>query len=325
MSGPYVPSTPPPFPPYAPQPPQRGGGGGLATTALVLGIVAVVLSFIPVLLHLGFLAGIVALVLGLISLRRRSGRGVAGLALGASGAVLALVFGTVYGVAFLSSTDAPVKAATSQESGSASADVSPVEVPDVVGKSIGEATAALEAAGFKVNAADSSATDPVASQYPAAGSTVNPGSAVALTAAADDGSSASGPAAAGTKFEMTNTNRIDGSTSDYTQWVDGYNDNFTASNEYEQPDANMKYVVLTVHVTAKTSGVDASSAAYDVALAGTDGAVYDSEYLSDVKEMPSVTLGAGQSASGQIAFEVPNTFHGGIVSFGDGSVFVKTN
>ncbi|WP_439692515.1 PASTA domain-containing protein [Curtobacterium sp. SP.BCo] len=286
---------------------------------------AVVLSFVPVLLHLGFLAGVAALVLGLITLRRRSGRGLAGTVLGASGSVLALVFGTIYGLAFLSSIEAPTKAATSQESNSESADVAPVEVPDVVGKTVGEATTALKAAGFKVNAAGASATDLVGSQYPAAGSTVDPGSAVALTAAADDGSSASGPAPAGTKFEMTNTNRIDGSTSDYTQWVDGYNDNFTASNEYEQPDANMKYVVLTVHVTAKTAGVDASSAAYDVALAGTDGAVYDSEFLSDVKAMPSVTLGAGQSASGQIAFEVPNSFHGGIVSFGDGSVFVKTN
>jgi hypothetical protein len=139
------------------------------------------------------------------------------------------------------------------------------------------------------------------------------------------GSVASNPASAGTKFEMTNTNRIDGSTADYTEWVDSYNDNFVSTNDYEQPDANMKYVVVTVHATASTAGVDAGTLPYDLALSDAAGAVYDSEFLSGVEDMPSVTLGEGQSASGQVVFQVPNEFHGGVLSFGDGSVFVKTN
>lgn len=320
MSGPYAPGTPPPYYPMQQPPTPRGGGFG--TAALILGIIAVVFSFVPVILHLGFILAVLALVFGIIALRRRIGKGMAGTVLGGVGIVLALTFGTVYGIGTSAPDTAPVQAADATDDGT---DKVSVEVPDVVGMSVEEATGALEDAGFASDDSGADAADTVASQSPAAGSAVDKGSTVELTAAVADGSSATQPAPAGSKFDMTNTNRLDGTESDYTQWIDGYNDSFTSSNEYEQPAANMKYVLLTVHVTATTSGVDASSAAYDVALAGTDGSVYESEYLSDVKSMPSVTLGEGQSATGKIAFEVPNTFHGGIVSFGDGSVFVKTN
>lgn len=324
MSGPYAVGPVSQSP--TGQPPQQGASsGGLGTASLVLGIIAVVLAFVPVLLHIGFVVGVLALVFGIVALRRQNRRGLVGVILGSISVVIALVFGTVYGVAFFSSLGISSQESEAAPAATEAAGVAQVQVPDVVGETVADASAALEAAGFDVdtNGADAAAT--VADQSPAATTSVDPGSTVRLTAAEADGSSASSPAPAGTKFEMTNTNRIDGSSADYTQWLDGYNDNFTSSNEFEQADANMKYVLLTVHVEANTSGVDASSAAYDVALAGPDGTVYESEYLSDVKSMPSVTLGEGQSATGQVVFQVPNSFHGGVASFGDGSVFVKTN
>ncbi|WP_181435511.1 PASTA domain-containing protein [Curtobacterium sp. MCPF17_051] len=284
----------------------------------MLGIISVVLSFVPVVLHLGFVLGVLALIFGIVALARRVRAGVTGTVLGGIGVVLSLVFGTVYGLTALQAT-------STADATDDAADSAQVEVPDVVGKTIEDGAAALTDAGFVPETSDTDSSAGIASQSPAAGERVAKGSTVRLTPAEADGSSANSPAPVGTKFQMTNTNRLDGTETDYTQWIDGYNDNFTPTNEYEQPDANMKYVVLTVHVTASTAGVDASSAAYDVALAATDGAVYESTYLSDLEEMPSVTLGAGQSATGKVVFEVPNTFHGGIASFGDGSVFVKTN
>lgn len=323
MSAPYVPGTP--QPPFSPQPRgPRSRDLSLATASMVLGIIGLAIAFVPVLLHIGFILGVLALVFGLVTLRHRLQKSLAGVILGGATIVVSLLFGTIYGVALISAGGAPAASTMAETKAAEVAEAAPVEVPDVVGKTVDQATDLLEAAGFRV-AGSGEAADTVAEQAPSAGSSVQPGTTVRLTPAADDGSSAANPAPAGTKFQMTSTNRLDGSTADYTQWVDGYNDNFVPSNQFEQPDANMKYVLLTVHVTATTPGVTASSAAYDVALAGTDGAVYDSEFISDVKSMPSVTLGAGQSASGEIVFQVPNTFHGGIVSFGDGSVFAKTN
>lgn len=323
MSAPYAPGTP--QPPFAPNPrAPRSRDQSLATASMVLGIVGLVVAVIPILLHIGFILGVLALVFGLVALRHRRQKSLVGVILGSAAIVVSLLFGTIYGVAFIGAAGETAASTAAGTQATEVAEAAPVEVPDVVGKTVDEATNLLEAAGFRV-AGSGEGSDNVAEQAPSAGSSVQPGTTIRLTPAVADGSSAANPAPAGTKFEMTSTNRLDGSEADYTQWVDGYNDNFVPSNQFEQPDADMKYVLLTVHVTAKTAGVTASSAAYDVALAGTDGAVYDSEFISDTKSMPSVTLGAGQSASGEVVFQVPNTFHGGIVSFGDGSVFVKTN
>lgn len=323
MSAPYAPGTP--QPPFAPQPRNpRDRSVPLATASMVLGILGLAIAFIPVLLHLGFILGILALVFGLVTLRHRLQKSLAGVILGGAAVVVSLLFGTIYGVASLGAASETAASSASATEAAEVAEVAPVEVPDVVGKTFDEATDLLKSAGFNVGGGGEAA-ETVASQAPDAGASVKPGTTVLLTPAADDGSSAANPAPAGTKFEMTSTNRLDGSSAEYTQWVDGYNDNFTSSNQFEQPDAGMKYVLLTVHVTATTAGVEAGSVAYDLALAGTDGSVYDSEFITGAKSMPSVTLGAGQSASGEVVFQVPNTFHGGTVSFGDGSVFVKTN
>jgi hypothetical protein len=325
MTGQFQPGGQPPtpsqsnFPP--PTPSRRSSGLGIA--GLVLGIIAVVFAFIPGILYLGLLLGVLALVFGIISLSRRTEKGLPSTILGVFGVVIAVSMISVYHSA-PSSTGSAVEAADRSGSSGPSEEARTVTVPDVVGKSIEDARSALIDAGLQVSAPGAENSDNVASQLPEAGASVDRGTSVALTPAAPLGSSAANPAPAGTKFSMTNTNRLDGSTADYDEWVDSYNDNFTSSNEYEQPDANMKYVVVTVHVSATTAGVDAGSAAYDLALSDPSGSVYDSEYLSGVEQMPSATLGAGQSATGQVAFQVPNDFHGGVLSFGDGSVFTKT-
>lgn len=84
---------------------------GLAITALILGIVAVVLAFIPVVNFLTYILGLVAVVLGVIAIftadgtkRRGRGMGIAGAILGAVAIVIAIVV-TVVVVGTLSAID----------------------------------------------------------------------------------------------------------------------------------------------------------------------------------------------------------------------------
>ncbi|MGO3090644.1 MAG: hypothetical protein ACTII7_13330 [Galactobacter sp.] len=77
---------------YSPVPPKRGNGWGV--TALVLGVVAVVLSFIPVISIAAIVLGAVAVVLGIIGLivkGRTKGTSIAGLVLSA----VAIVIGSI--------------------------------------------------------------------------------------------------------------------------------------------------------------------------------------------------------------------------------------
>lgn len=72
-------AVPPQYPGYtgpSPYPPtpitQNNGPGGLAITALVIGIVAFVLGWVPI---FGLLAGIAGIVLGILALRQPRGKG----------------------------------------------------------------------------------------------------------------------------------------------------------------------------------------------------------------------------------------------------------
>jgi hypothetical protein len=102
LTAPVVASAqaPPPVPPVMPiAPPPARATGGLAVAALVIGIVAIILSFTVV---FGFVLGALAIVFGAISISRArmpgggsKGMGVAGLVLGLVAivfAVLMLVF-----------------------------------------------------------------------------------------------------------------------------------------------------------------------------------------------------------------------------------------
>lgn len=65
---------------------------GLATASLVLGIIGVVLSFIPIINNIAFVLGILAFVFGLITLIKKIGKGksIAGLVLGILAIIITL-------------------------------------------------------------------------------------------------------------------------------------------------------------------------------------------------------------------------------------------
>lgn len=87
-------------PPYAPQPPVPSNGLGVA--ALVLGILAILLAFIPILGFVAYPLAIVGIILGLVGLGRvrrgRSSRGItlAGLIASIVGLVLVIVSTVIY-------------------------------------------------------------------------------------------------------------------------------------------------------------------------------------------------------------------------------------
>ncbi|MGO3151896.1 MAG: hypothetical protein ACTIJJ_04625 [Galactobacter sp.] len=77
---------------YTPVPPKRGNGWGVA--ALVIGVVAVVLAFIPLIGVAGIVLGAIAVILAIIGLvvkGRAKGTSVAGLVLGA----VAIIIGSI--------------------------------------------------------------------------------------------------------------------------------------------------------------------------------------------------------------------------------------
>ncbi len=85
--------------------PQQQRTNGLAVASLVLGIVSILLAWIPVVGLLGTPMAIIGLVLGLLALRRPGGRGLAIGGLVCAGVSLLItalyVFSAVLGVIFL--------------------------------------------------------------------------------------------------------------------------------------------------------------------------------------------------------------------------------
>ena len=80
-----------------PSTPERPGQPGIATAAMVLGIVAISLAWVPFVVALGLLAAVLAIVLGVVGLRRARRTGanrafsVVGIATGAGALVVAIV------------------------------------------------------------------------------------------------------------------------------------------------------------------------------------------------------------------------------------------
>lgn len=107
-----------PVPPQssAGQPPTPPtGGNGLAITAMVLGIAAVVLCWFPL---LGFPLGVAALVCGIIALRKRRAFGfsLTGVITGAVGILLSIVIGVVSVLIFVGAANRASVASRSWES-----------------------------------------------------------------------------------------------------------------------------------------------------------------------------------------------------------------
>ena len=80
-----------------PSVPERPSNPGIATAAMVLGIVAISLSWVPFVVALGVIAAVLAIVLGLVGLRRARRTGanrafsIVGIATGAGALVVAIV------------------------------------------------------------------------------------------------------------------------------------------------------------------------------------------------------------------------------------------
>jgi len=88
---PNQPYPPQPYPPTYPPPPQ---GNGMAVTAMVLGILAIILCWVP---FLNWLLALLAIIFGAIGIsvanKRQSGKGmaIAGLVCGAIGAIIGIL------------------------------------------------------------------------------------------------------------------------------------------------------------------------------------------------------------------------------------------
>ena len=147
--------------------------------------------------------------------------------------------------------------------------------------------------------------------------------AAAAAKKATQGQSFDNPMLAGTHVPMQSTNRLDGTKVTYVEWVTGFDGDWRGYDEFEAPDAGMKYVAFVVNLQATDAGVDAGSAAYDASFTDQNGSVYsrDTVTYQATPQMPQVTLGAGQSASGVVVFKVPASVTGGVATFGDGTVF----
>lgn len=80
---------------------------GFAITALILGIVGVVLAFVPIINNIAFFMGIIAIVFAIIALvkKKQKGMSIAGLVLGIFSLVITLGMQAVYSSAWKAATD----------------------------------------------------------------------------------------------------------------------------------------------------------------------------------------------------------------------------
>ena len=71
---------------------EKKNSSGLATAGMVLGIIGVVLSFIPIINNIAFFIGILALIFGIIGIVKKAGKGkaIAGIVLGILSIVITL-------------------------------------------------------------------------------------------------------------------------------------------------------------------------------------------------------------------------------------------
>lgn len=97
-----------PFAAPAPVQPAPAKGNGFGTAALVLGIIALVFSFIPVVGFIAFILGPLAVIFGIIGLTRKfakKGTSIAGLIMGALAVIIAIIVSVVIGAAVKSVSD----------------------------------------------------------------------------------------------------------------------------------------------------------------------------------------------------------------------------
>jgi hypothetical protein len=242
-SSPQTPSPTAASPAGSPDPASVPGsrrGKGLAIAALVLGVVAFLGAFIPFVDYVVVVPALVAIVLGIIALVRRSaGRALAwtGLVLGVVGLVLSIVLAVVYTNAFISAVD------ESSTSAPAATTAAPPTVPEDQG------------------------TPAAPSATPAAPST-------ATGATADDplpiGTSVTGRSQGAPQWIVS----IGAPTLDATAAV------LAANPDNTPPAAGMQYATVPVTAEYVGSTFGSPQIEIDVQFVGADGTVYPEDELS---------------------------------------------
>lgn len=139
-------TQPYPTPPvYQAAPPEKRG---LAVASMVIGIVAIVLSFIPVIGFLSFILGPIAVILGIVALIKKRGKGqaITGVITGALGFVIVTIGSLIFGAAVLSIDEEMQNTESSAtEEAEVTEDEDPEEVAEEVERTEEELAEAVEA------------------------------------------------------------------------------------------------------------------------------------------------------------------------------------
>lgn len=105
------------YPQYAAPSPQKKPGGGLAIAALILGIGAILFSFIPLVNFIAYIAGLLAIIFGIIALVKKAAKGmpITGLILGVVAIILASIINAITAAAVVGIGNAVDEASKSAE------------------------------------------------------------------------------------------------------------------------------------------------------------------------------------------------------------------
>lgn len=125
---------------YGP-PVQQKSGNGFGVAALVLGIIAIVLAFIPVVGIVAFVLGPIAIILGIVGVTKKyrpKGTSIAGIILGAIGLIVAIIMTAIVG-SFVNAIDEEVNNGSTGTVEESSAPAAEDEVPSEGGASAEDA------------------------------------------------------------------------------------------------------------------------------------------------------------------------------------------
>lgn len=105
------------YPQHAAPSPQQKPGNGLAIAALILGIGAILFSFIPLVNFIAYIAGLLAIIFGIIALVKKAAKGmpVTGLILGVVAIILASIINAITAAAVVGIGNAADEASKSAE------------------------------------------------------------------------------------------------------------------------------------------------------------------------------------------------------------------
>lgn len=258
---------------------QKPLSSGMAVTAFVVGLIGFLTAFIPVINAVSIVGGIVAVVLGVLAVRKANagqaagkGLAVAGLVLGALAVIGGIIANLLFGAA-VTAIDEAVQD-TEQRIADQEADR---------GTAVDDGAAGTETEG---TASDDAATD---------------------DAATDDEATDGGAAGTETVLALGESAEV----GEYTVTVTAVNldagDVLAEANQFNEPATN-QYVLADVSVVY--TGAEEGDAWLDLShvFMGTDARQYDASACGAVTPAPVVeapTLNNGGAADYQVCFDVP--------------------